>query len=253
MKAPKDWTEVKVKTFVELKTLFKEEYDDAHEYLREHNRILSELPERELRKVDMDDFTEFMLRTVWSFKAPANKFDKDVGDYLFKGFDELTLGEYIDLTTYFEDDYIVNLPRILSVLYRKTKVGEWGETIIEPYRVIDVEKRAEELGELPIGCVYGVISEFIQFRKDLINNRKPLFGIDDEDDDDEEEEKEEEEPRTPDEADKQEIEELKIKWSWELMLYNLCKRDLTKLEEVTELNLFVVFNFASMKHELKLD
>ena len=37
------------------------------------------------------------------------------------------------------------------------------------------------------------------------------------------------------------------------MLYNLCKRDLTKLEEVTELNLFVVFNFASMKHELKLD
>ena len=51
-----------------------------------------------------------------------------------------------------------------------------------------------------------------------------------------------------------EIEQTKksTKWSWELMIYNLCGGDLTKYESLGELPLVLVFNMLGMKKELSL-
>lgn len=251
MLIPKDWTEVTVDRFVALKAVSVEDYEDSHEYQRDRCIALSGLSEQELREVDMDELTEFMLGTVWSYKNPVNKYDTTVGDYSFRGFDEMSLGEYIDLTVYFEDNYFENLPKILAVLYRRTGVGSWGQMVVEPYREVNIEQRAEEFGGMPISRFYGIISDFIRFREDFMMDRPALFGLDE--DGNPEDEGVELEPRTPEEAEQNRMKEMLKKWGWEKMLYDLCKGDLTKLEGVTEMNLFMVFNFASMKHELKLD
>jgi hypothetical protein len=88
----------------------------------------------------------------------------------------------------------------------------------------------------------------LRYREFFISKRKTLFK----DEESEEIEEEENEPKTREEIEEEKREKIFERWSWEFLIWKICKGDLTKIEQVTELNLILVFNFEAMKKELNV-
>lgn len=240
-----------------LKSLLPEEFDSMFDYQKERIAIIGEIEDEDvLDQIDVEDLAKYVRATDWSYGNPERCHKEEIEGYIFKGFRRLTLGEFIDLEAQLQKGYYINLPKIAAILYRKYKVGEWGEMIFEPYGAVDLNKRAEEFSEWDVQDVFGMIREYLKFRNEFLERRKALFEQLKEEggpDDEEDEEETEDEPLSPEEMAEEKSETMLKKWSWELFIYNLCKGDLTKADAVTDLNLFFVFNMAAMKKELKIE
>ena len=88
--------------------------------------IIEDLPVIELKRV--------MNELAWIKNEPHKKYSKTIGEYTILDFKRITWGMFIDLEYYYSKDYIVNMETICGILYRKTKIDEWGVSIIEPYK-----------------------------------------------------------------------------------------------------------------------
>lgn len=258
MKTPKSWSEITIEQFGELRELEKKTFDSIFDYQIERLAILTDTDEEELEQKieDIEELTRLTEATNWTVKRISPRQTAESYEELhFKGFKDLRLGEFIDLERTFSKDYYQHAARIMAILYRKRKFGEWGEEIIEPYRVVNVTERTEIFKDAPIDLAERVIRDYLKFREDFITKRKPLFEGENEEDDEEEDEIENEEAEklTIEEANKEKQKEALKKWSWEVFIYRLCGKDLTKFEEITDLKLTLVFNFEAMLSEVKLE
>ena len=244
MLLPKQWSDITLDQFIEINQIDKEQ--GANGYNSDLLAIVTDMTYDEIDELDLDDMVQMVDDMKWSNTQPSKQYKHELLGMKVKPLSKLCLFEYIDLDYYFNDNYHTNLDKICAILYRQTKVNEWGEVVLETYDY-DINVRAEKFLDLPITDVYGIVSEFLKFRENFLDVYKNLFG-------------EAEEELTADDKATMEPEEIKEveaevknnKWSWERMIYGLTDGDITKSEAVGALPLTYVFNMLGMKKELDI-
>jgi hypothetical protein len=241
MKLPSSWDEILVDQYIELRGLDNElPYFDL---MLETISIVTDTDIDELEELSFNELVAIEKQLVWLTSEPSKNVTQTIDKYHYKGLDNLTLGEFIDLNHYFSENFVEELPTIAAILYRQTKLNEWNETIIEPYEY-DPRNRRELFMEVGITQIYGIITSFLEYKSNFEETYANLFKPDlsDEDIDD------------LDEETKREIaeEERLDKFSWERLIYSLTDGDITKTDKVLNLSVVYVFNVLSMKKALDI-
>lgn len=230
------WNKITLSQFIELREVDKTSFDSEIEKIIEIVSIAQDLDPEEVGLWSLQKLHSTYKELSWLRSEPPKTFKRELLELHFKDLNTLTLAEYIDLSHYFQEDYIDNLAKICAVLYRQLDTNVWNHTIIEPYEY-NPQERERLFYELPITDMYGIIPEFINFKNNFEDTYAPLFEPEFEEGDTDYE---------PDEEDKKEEE--RKKFSWEHFVYNLCNGDLTKSNEVLNLQLIYVFNMLAMKN-----
>ena len=252
MKKQKDWHNVKVYQFKELRQL-----DRTQGYFTfqvDTLSILLDMDADELEEKDIDEINEMFDGFKWSLSEPKKtyKHELTIDDnvYVFKDFKKLSLYEFIDLEYFLSNDYITHISHIASVFYRRIELDKWQNVEFEPY-VFSPFERFELFDDVNITDVYGILTDYLKYRENFMQKYENLFNSTDEDDDEEDDIKDFD---SVDEykANKEAIEQGKKarKWGWESLLYDLCEGDLTKTDQVGDLPLIFVFNMLSMRKEM---
>jgi len=241
LKLPSSWDEILVDQYIELRGLDNElPYFDL---MLETISIVTDTDIDELEELSFNELVAIEKQLVWLTCEPSKNISQTIDKYHYKGLDNLTLGEFIDLNHYFSENFVNELPTIAAILYRQTKLNEWNETIIEPYEY-DPRNRRELFMEVGITQIYGIITSFLEYKSNFEETYANLFKPDlsDEDIDD------------LDEETKREIaeEERLDKFSWERLIYSLTDGDITKTDKVLNLSVVYVFNVLSMKKALDI-
>jgi hypothetical protein len=244
MLLPKQWSDITLDQFIEINQIDKDQ--GANGFNSDLLAIVTDMTYDEINELDIDELIKLVAQFKWSNAQPSKQYKHELLGMKIKPLSKLCLFEYIDLDYYFNDNYHTNLDKICAILYRQTKVNEWGEVVIETYDY-DINTRADKFLDIPITDVYGIVSEFLKFRENFLDVYKNLFG-------------EAEEELTADDKATMEPEEIKEveaevknnKWSWERMIYGLTDGDITKSEAVGALPLTYVFNMLGMKKELDI-
>lgn len=178
IKIPKTWDEITVGQFIELNTIDLTQFESEFYLNLEKLAIVTNTSADDefWEEMDVIELSNIIKTSEFLFSAPANKFKSKLEDgYILKSFNDLTLGEFIDIEYFIADNVITNFTKILSILYRKHKVGEWSEIIMEPYSVIDLNARSEEFEDIYITNVFGIIDAYAQFKNDFVTKYNALF------------------------------------------------------------------------------
>jgi hypothetical protein len=242
MQLPKNWGSLTTNQFIELKALKEEDFGSLFLYNLEVLSIVTDTDPEELEDLSPEELVDYIYELNFLRREPSKSATEKINDLHFKPFMLLKLGEFIDLEYYFSNDFVSNLTNICALCYRKKSVNEWGVETFEPYR-FNPSDRAYLFEYETITNTYGVISEYLKFRAELMQSYENLFMPDVED--------------TGEELDpedlKEEQEEKKFKkWGWEKVIYDLAGEDITKADQITDLPLIMVLNFMSMKYELQV-
>jgi len=243
VKIPSSWDNILVDQFIELREVEQASFDSPFDKSLEIISIVTDTDIDEIEELSYKEMTKIEKQLQWLYSEPRKGIVNEIGDLKFKGLDKLTLGEFIDLSHFFAENFITNLPTICAILYRQTKQNEWGDTIHEPYDYEPTERKYI-FTEVPICSVYGIISEFIKYKEDFEGTYSTLFKPDLSD-----------EPiEDLDEETKKDIEEEERldQFSWERLIYSLTDGDITKTDKVLNLSVVYVFNVLSMKKALDI-
>ena len=244
MYLPKKWSNISLEQFIEISEIDKEQ--GANGYNSDLLAIVTDMSYDEVDELDIDEMVQMVADMKWANTQPSKQYKHELLGMKIKPLSKLCLFEYIDLDYYFNDNYHTNLDKICAILYRQTKVNEWGEVVLETYDY-DINVRAEKFLDLPITDVYGIVAEFLKFRENFLDVYKNLFG-----EAEEELTAEDKAAMEPEEIKEVEAEVKNNKWSWERMIYGLTDGDITKSEAVGALPLTYVFNMLGMKKELDI-
>jgi hypothetical protein len=154
-------------------------------------------------------------------------------------FNNLTLGEWIDLDYYLKNNLDL---KIIEVLYRQKNDNPWDKVEYESYGSFSKE-RSEFLLELKAEDVLGVKQMYIQWRENVLTQYQGLFQtfdkVEDYSDLDIKAQREIEQALKEEEQMKQ--------FAWERLVMLLCDNDITKFNQVLELPVIQVFNIMAMK------
>ena len=244
MLLPKQWSDITLEQFIEISEIDKKQ--GANGYNSDLLAIVTDMSYDEIDELDIDELIEMVADFKWSNTQPSKQYKHELLGMQIKPLSKLCLFEYIDLDYYFNDNYHTNLDKICAILYRQSKVNEWGEVVLETYDY-DIHLRAEKFLDLPLTEVYGIVAEFLKFKQNFLDVYSNLFN--EAEDELTEEDKAAMEPEEIKEIEK----EVKSnKWSWERMIYGLTDGDITKTEAVGALPLTYVFNILGMKKELDI-
>ena len=244
MYLPKKWSNISLEQFIEISEIDKEQ--GANGYNSDLLAIVTDMSYDEVDELDIDEMVQMVADMKWANTQPSKQYKHELLGMKIKPLSKLCLFEYIDLDYYFNDNYHTNLDKICAILYRQSKVNEWGEVVLETYDY-DINVRAEKFLDLPITDVYGIVAEFLKFRENFLDVYKNLFG-----EAEEELTAEDKAAMEPEEIKEVEAEVKNNKWSWERMIYGLTDGDITKSEAVGGLPLTYVFNMLGMKKELDI-
>lgn len=254
---PNSWNDVSVSRFQELYEI--EDIDGEDE---KNNLLLSILCDTALDEIENLDYKEYeLLINKLSFinqlpNRTAKDFIHTEAGTLFRitNLSTITLGEFIDLENLITSNHIKNLKSILSIFYRQ---------IIKSEQPLLFQDRLEEYGnwifhreplfdDVRIIDVYGVIQEYLEFRKDLYERYEGLFdgdGTVNEEPIDENESIISKAERMKEEKKQNSLK----KWNFDLILYRLSKQNPLKIDETAKMPVIQAFNVLSMCKELKLD
>jgi len=245
---PVSWQEVTVEEYVELNLLDVNELGIIGLQL-ERFCILAGITNDDdrIEDIDIDELDE-VYKTLYFLNTSPNLNTKEiVGDYRLININKISLGEFIDVDSFIQNNMYENFTNILSVIYRRHKVDEWGEIQYEPYG-FDLSQRKYEYDTLYIYDVYNAVQEFIKFRELIISTYTVIFSTDNLGDDLTDEEKE-----GLDEEEVQEInrdlekEKNKSQFAWPSLAYDLAGEDIIKMREIFKLPLTYVLNMIVMK------
>jgi hypothetical protein len=239
MKKPTSWDDISVDQFMELKSLdFETDRDELHMI-----SIILDLPFSQLEDMLITDLQKYTADINFLSKPLSNTPHKSIqikGQELFKiDLNHISIGEFIDLEELFKIDYIQELPKILSILYRPLIHSDEPDLYPskpEPYGDY-INHRSKLFLEVPINYVYGVIHEYINFRNTIFKSYEGLF-------DDPIEEGED--------VELTQSEKNINKWGWSLILYKICDGDPTKFDEATNVGLLLTLNMLSIQKEFNI-
>ena len=144
--------------------------------------------------------------------------------------DELSLGEYIDLdnnVSKWEQMHIA-----MNVLYRPIKNSKVGKYNIEEYDINDPEK----MKDMPLGAAIGSVFFFSEFRTRIIEAYDTLFS------------------QSEANGNYSRAANFGVKWGWYSSIYGLAGGDVTRLQDITKLNVhecFTMLSFTKEKAEIE--
>jgi hypothetical protein len=242
-KLPIAWNQITIETFIELRSLSQE--DGMFNYQIDVLCTLLDCYPEDFDNITLDELEELLLEVKFIRDEPHKNYKNTLGQYKLKPFNKITLGEFISLEAYFSDNYIEKLLNIIAILYRRVRVNEWGDEILESYNYHSND-RLDWFLDFPITDVFGLLPEYIKFREGIIDQYKNLMTESYEDDFEIDSNMDAEDLKAVEEEKKQK------KWAWEQLIWMLCQEDLTKFNAVCELPLILVFNFLGMKKELNV-
>ena len=242
-KLPKAWNQISIESFIELRTLSDE--DGVFNYQIDVLCTLLDCYPEDLDDITIEELEDLLIEVKFIKGEPHKNYKNEIGVYQLKPFNKITLGEFISLESYFSNNYIEKLLNIVAILYRRVRVNEWGDNVLESYNYHSND-RLNWFLDFSITDVYGLLPEYIKFREDIIDQYKNLMSESYEDDFEPSENMDSEEQKELEEEKKQK------KWAWEQLIWSLCNEDLTKFHAVCELPLILVFNFLGMKKELSV-
>jgi len=199
----------------------------------------------DIEELAIDELEELLLSVKFIRDEPPKNYKSELDKYKLKPFNKITLGEFISLESYFSDNYILKLPNIVAILYRRVRVNEWGDETLEPYNYHSSD-RLDWFLDYPVTDVFGLLPEYIKFREGFIDQYKNLMTESYEDDFEIDSNMDAEDLKAVEEEKKQQ------KWGWEQLIWHLCNEDLTKFHAVCDLPLILVFNFLGMRKELNV-
>jgi len=249
---PTTWDEISLSQYLELTKLNPDDYQSQIEFVIEKLAIVTNTSSD-------DEYWELMsynelLRILESISfiqsSPPNKFKHQLLDkYYYIGFNEITLGGFIDLEYFLSD-----LSKFFPIVFRQKKQDDFGNDVYETYSSYNLDKRAELFSEIPITHLFGLINEYIKFRDEIFNQYQGLLAQSIEEDEEHLKKLIETNPELAAEIEADKKEEAKEKkWGWERLLFHLSGGDFTKIEDILNLKLIFVFNLLGMKRELNLD
>lgn len=199
----------------------------------------------DIEELAIEELEELLLSVKFIRDEPPKNYKSELDKYKLKPFNKITLGEFISLESYFSDNYILKLPNIVAILYRRVRVNEWGDETLEPYNY-NSNDRLDWFLDYPVTDVFGLLPEYIKFREGFIDQYKNLMTESYEDDFEIDSNMDAEDLKAVEEEKKQQ------KWGWEQLIWHLCNEDLTKFHAVCDLPLILVFNFLGMRKELNV-
>ena len=156
------------------------EYSEIQDIIRENNTTFKRSLELLCYLTDSDEWEDMSTTAIikayldckWLSQPPIiNSIPQKIGDYELKPLSKLTLAEWIDL-----DSSIIAMDnaKIASLLYRKTKLDEWGNIVYEPYEY-SLASRLELYEDLPITSLGGLFSSVNEYRTKLLTTYAELF------------------------------------------------------------------------------
>lgn len=118
------------------------------------------------------EVTKAYLKLGWLHHPPITSKVKDtIGKYKLKPLSKLSLSEWIDVDSAIIDS---DLSKVCAIIYKQTKIDEWGNIEYEPYEYSPSE-RAREFLDFPVSEVIGVWDLVIKYRENLLNVFAELF------------------------------------------------------------------------------
>jgi hypothetical protein len=238
LKLPKNWNQISVEQFLEIRRLSSE--DGMFNYQIDVLSALTDSNISEFEELDIDELTVLTEQIKWIQSEPSKRYKNKLDKYVLKPFTKISLGEFIDLEHYFSNNYLDHFCHILALLYRRTSKNVYGDDIIEPYNYSPSD-RLDWYLDYKITDVYGLIPEYIKFRENFTNTYTNLLVdvvTDDEVLEDAEEIKE------------QKREKEQQKFAWESTIMALCNDDLSKFNDILNMSAVLVFNILGMKKTL---
>lgn len=195
------------------------------------DKVAEDLSIKEIRS-KVDSLHIFLKNLKYS-----NEIKVEETSFKFKPFEEMTLGEFIDL-----ENYLVNneVTKILAILYRKCL----NETFLdkkewESYSKVDIDARSKHFLDVDASEVCGIIDQAASFRNKIITgytnlwNNEPL-----------------EDEEMLDGLQKSQLEQARKnheKFAWESFILFLANDDVTKFNDVCDLPVILAFNIASYR------
>lgn len=173
---PTEWNEVSISQYSKLmKVLDNEDASEIEVIVRTlealvgiESRVLTKTPLKYLKSV-------YIELAILTSKEPANHLKKvieiDGVEYgMIPDFNDLTLGEFVDLDNYLQDSWN-NLVKIFAVLYRPIVERKGDKYIIEDYTLKDIKERREIFSDkLSIDTAFGAMIFFYDIGSKLIEN-----------------------------------------------------------------------------------
>lgn len=244
---PRGWPEVTVDQFIQLKNIDAKDYGSVLSYNMEQLFILTDthIDDEYWDEMDSSSLMSLFGSMTWLNSQPSTNFKRDIEEYKFKELSTLTVGEFIDLEYWFGKSYVLNLPQICSILYRRHRLNEWNHLVLEP-RTYDESERLQYFSELPVTDVFGIIGAYLNYKNQFLKTFENMFEEKDAEDDVDEAD------LTADERNEMAHEKKLMKWNWERLIYQFGNRDSTKFHEITELPLTFFFNQLAMKTDLQI-
>jgi len=171
---PTSWSEVSLEQYSKLMlALEKDSNNDIEDIIKTLNALvgidvktLSKVPLKQLKMAygELSVLTASMPNT--ELKRMIEVEGLEFG--FIPDFDELSLGEFVDLDNYIQDAWN-NLDKIMAVLYRGVIKREGDKYKIEPYSLDEIKNRRELFKRgLSIDTIYGAMVFFCDIGSKLI-------------------------------------------------------------------------------------
>lgn len=256
---PQDWSDISLKKFLQIRD--HESLIDKMpllDYNIEFISIITEIPTEDLLSLTPTDISNLIKDLMQVTNQELKLIEEpiiiiDGITYVMdKHPDKMNIGQFIDLDLVTkEGDVWDNAHKICASFMRPAKIGSFGKMfkniekcdnyIIDKY---DYQKLLSDseifYQKMPMTYIYTCVTFFFTFRQNLTRQYEGLFpSIND---GQQVELIDSNEPKT-----QQQI--YNDKWNWYSVLIELAQGDLSRLDEMTELNLILVLNHLSYQKE----
>tara|TARA_R110002073_G_C9296413_1_gene566453 strand:- start:17 stop:661 length:645 start_codon:yes stop_codon:yes gene_type:complete len=175
-KLPTSWNEVSVKQYTNLMIAIDKEDSTEIELMVKSLEALADIPGGLLTKAPIKMLREAYnqlgeLTSINPNKELSRVIEIDGIEYGFiPDFDELSLGEFVDLDNYLQDGFN-NLDKVFAVLYRPVVKRDGIKYTIEDYDLKEITKRRKLFSErMSIDTVYAALVFFCNIGRSAIES-----------------------------------------------------------------------------------
>jgi hypothetical protein len=146
---PINWDEISYEQYKELVEIKNLDLPYTQLYIEILALLWDISPDDDIFDMDIDEFIQYTKQVEWILRDPViTKPHLKWNEFTLKNLNKLSLGEFIDIENKL-NDIDNNLDWVASVVYKKTKTDEWGNTIQEPY-TYEINHRIELFNTAPL-------------------------------------------------------------------------------------------------------
>lgn len=241
------WKDISVLQYIELLEIKPDDIISMYSIILDQSKD-------EIEEMDIEEFNNIDCSFIFTPISKKYKESIKVKEYEFHliPFEQLEFGAFIDLEHFINKEYKYNIPKILTILYRRVIKNDDPISPIKYERYDNWLDIRENLFEtVSIEYVYGAIDKYIQFRQTIFTTYEGLFQEKDEEIN-EQEETELLRDMTGKEREEYYREKNISNFGYELWLMRLAKDEPIKMLEAASMTIIQAFNILGMMQTLKM-